>query len=130
MEKNADVEIQEEIKPVEIEKYDNTQHLGKKAKIEKISKHMTDKFNKKSYYIKVVTEKLDTLDNEDKTEIRASKIFSLQKDKEGKLGWSENSKLARFMKSIGASTEQEIVGKEVTILLTEPNEHGQRFCTF
>lgn len=130
MEKNADVEINTKLQPVEVEKYDNAQHLGKKVKIESIKIHMTDRFGKKSYYLKVMTEVLDVLDNDKKTEIRASKIFSLQEDEQKNVGWAEDSKLSRFMKSVGASTPDELVGKVVVVTLTDINEHGQRFCTF
>jgi len=129
-----DVEVNIELQPVEIEKYDNTQHVGKKVKIGKISIHATDRFKDRGtvHYLRVESEVLDTIitgKDKKQTEIKASRIFSLQEDSEGKIGWAESSQLKEFLSSMKVSTPNELVGKEIIVLLTDEKK-GVRFCTF
>lgn len=126
-----DAEVNIELQEVEIKKYDNSQHVGKKVKIGKVSTHSTDRFKDRgiTYYCKVVSEVLDVMDNKEKTEVTASRMFNLQKDEDGKIGWSDGSKLSDFLKTMKVSKPDELVGKEVIVLLTD-EKNGQRFCTF
>lgn len=138
MTEHVDIEVKEELKPIELEQYDASQHAGKRVKIERVSTKMTDRFKdsdgnpKQSYYLKVESEVLDTLEKNDgkTTEVRASRIYGLQKDGDGQLGWTEKSKLAAFLKAMNASSPSELVGKEVVVNLTDPDASGNRFCTF
>ena len=68
---------------------------------------------------------------EDKIDFRASELFNLSQDKEGKLiGYpeSEDSNLARFMKDLKVKTPTEIVGKKVLIKSFEKN--GKTYLKF
>lgn len=135
-EEKLDMEVTEKLERVETESYDNEQHVGKRVRIERVKTMTTDRFKnedgsaKKSYYLKVESEPLDVLDNEQKTEIRASRIFGLIKTEEGKVGWSDKSKLTAFLKSVGADHPDDLVGKEVIVQLTDPDSNGFRYCTF
>lgn len=136
MTEEVDIEVTEKLEQVESQAYDNEQHLGKRVKIEKVRTMVTDRFKddagnpKKSYYVKVESEILDIIDNEQKTEVRASRIFGLTKDVEGKLGWSEKSKLFLFLKQLKVDHPDELVGKEVIVQLTDADRDGFRYCTF
>ncbi|HUS51261.1 MAG TPA: hypothetical protein VMZ91_13925, partial [Candidatus Paceibacterota bacterium] len=68
---------------------------------------------------------------EDKIDFRASELFNLSQDKEGKLiGYpeSEDSNLARFMKDLKVKTPTEIIGKKVLIKSFEKN--GKTYLKF
>lgn len=138
MTEHVDIEVKEDLQPIELEQYDASQHAGKRVKIERVSTHMTDRFKekdgspKKSYYVKAESEVLDTIEKNDGTtsEVRASRIYGLQQDAEGKLGWTEKSKLAAFLKAMSVSSPSDLVGKEVVVNLTDPDKNGNRFCTF
>jgi hypothetical protein len=57
-----------------------------------------------------------------KTEIKASELFNLNQDKEGKLtGYPTNkdSNLVKFMKDVGANTPAEVIGKTATVKFYE-----------
>jgi hypothetical protein len=135
-EAKLDMEVEERLEKVETQAYDNEQHLGKKVKIERAKTYVTDRFKDKqgnptkSYYLKVETEILDVIDNEQKTEVRASRIFGLVRGENNKLGWTEKSKLFGFLKAMGAEDPSALIGKEVTVQLTDLDSNGMRYCTF
>jgi hypothetical protein len=95
-------------------KLDITKYLGKKIKIDKYSIHSKLFDNKKSYFVKIISEPLGTyeFDNE-KKDIVASRIFGLQQDKEGNFGWGKETNLGLFMEKMKAKTLDDLKNKEV-----------------
>ena len=136
MEENVDVEIHEDLKPIEKQTIDTTPYIGKKVKIEEVTQHITDRYaksnnGKKSYYVKVSTEIVDTIgEGDNKVELRGSRIFGVQQDKNNQLGWTPDSKLSNFLKSMGVSELDKLKGEVVILTLTDVNSNGQRFLTF
>lgn len=137
-EQYADITVNEKLQPIELEQYDASQHAGKRVKLERVETKMTDRFKdkegrtKKSFYLRVESEPLDTFTKNDGKEVvvRASRIFGLQQDAQGVVGWAENSKLSAFLRSLKVEHPEALVGKEVVVLLTDADNNGNRYCTF
>lgn len=102
-------------------KIDVSRYVGKKAKIESVKEFE----GKHGFYITVYSEIVDTVGS---IKLRGSKIFSLQEDAEGNLGWSEGSKLSLFLKKKGVSHYRDLVGKEV-LLQSQTSDSGKDFLT-
>jgi len=110
-----------ELPKLEVEKY-----IGKKIKIANV-KELDGKYG---YCIKAETEVLETLPREEgEVEIRAGRIFGLQKDKDGKVGWGKDTKLGQFLQKMGASHYRDLVGKEVTVQ-SKTGKDGKDFLEF
>ena len=107
----------------ELPKLDVSKYIGRKAKIVSTEEHE----GKHGYYVKVVTEVLDKFND---TEVTASRIAGLIEFEDGAIGWGDDSKMSRMLKEFGVNHYTELVGKEVTIITTQPNAEGQRFLTF
>lgn len=98
---------------IELEKFPIEKYLGKKVKIVEIKYFENSRFN--SFCVKIITEKLgEWVNTEQETkDITASRIFGLQKDKDGKIGWGSETKFGLFLKKMKASKPEELVGMEV-----------------
>lgn len=98
---------------IELEKFPIEQYLGKKVKIAQYETFKNPKFN--SYVLKVFTEKLgEWVNNENETkEITASRMFGLQVDKSGNIGFGDDTKLGLFMKKMNVEHIKDLVGLEV-----------------
>ena len=105
-------------------------YIGRKARITTVTEHEGDY----GYFVKVTTEPVAILPINDKNgnpiELSASKIFSLQTDNNGNIGWGENTKLGVFLKKMGASHYLDLHGKEVICQVTVQKETGKEFLTF
>lgn len=110
----------EEIIPQRI---DVTKYIGKRERIAE-TKVMQ---GSKGYYLQVITRVVGKEKKGDKEiEIKASRIFNLAIDSEGKVGWAKDGEFAEFLKIKKARNEAELVGKEVIIQLTK----DEKFLTF
>ena len=108
---------------IELPSIDISPYVGKTPKIEKVTEHEGNF----GYYIKVETEVVATLDDKDKDGnpivLKASRIFGLQTDKEGQIGWGEKTKLGAFLKKKKVAHYKELVGVEVvTTSVTNEND--------
>lgn len=122
MEEDKEVEL-ENTGEIELPQLDITPYIGKKTKIEAVTEHKGEF----GYYIKIKTEVIDTLSDKRKEplELRASRIFSLQEDEKGNVGWGKDTNLGLFLKRHGVEHYKDLVGKEV-IVQTVTNRKQQR----
>ena len=109
---------------VDLRKFHNSQIEIEKAEVIQVSSMYTPKGPdglKKipQWVLKVSSPVLLTIgEGDSKIEFRASELFNLSQDKDGKLlGYPTNkdSNLVKFMKDIGAEKPEEIIGKKATI---------------
>jgi len=120
-EKNTRVELGE-TGQIELPSFDAKPFIGKKVLIGEVTEHQGNF----GYYVKVETEKVAEFGDK---EIKASKIFGLQEDKEGRIGWGADTKLGVYLAKSGVSHYKELVGKEV-ILITRLSKDGLEFLDF
>jgi hypothetical protein len=77
-----------------------SKYIGIKTKIAEIEEYK----GRYGYFIKIISDVVDTLPEiiDTKTnkplELKASKIFGLFEDKNGTIGWNENTALGIFLK--------------------------------
>jgi RNase P/RNase MRP subunit p29 len=107
----------------ELPKLDVSKYIGKKAKIVSTEEHE----GVHGYYVKVTTESLGEFNG---SEVTASRIAGLIEFDDGNIGWGDDSKMSRMLKEFGVKHYTELVGKEVTIITTQPNNEGQKYLTF
>ena len=115
-------ETQEIVLPeLEIEK-----HIGTRIKITSV-KELKGKYGN---CVKVETDVLETLPKEEGTiEVRASRIFGLQQDKDGKIGWGKHTKLGQFLQKMDVAHYKDLIGKEV-IVQAKTGKDGKNFLEF
>ena len=102
---------------VDLEKFDKKEVEIESAKIEQVPSQYSE--TKTQWVLLVKSKVLATIgEGEEKIEFRASELFNLMQDKEGKLlGYpeAEGSNLCKFMKDIKAKNPAEIIGKKALI---------------
>lgn len=118
-----------DIPTIELPKFDVTPFIGKRAKIQSAEIFASTYNGKETRFLKVLTNTVTTLDDEKKTEVKASKILSLQKDKDGNWGMGEGTKIAEFFKLYKVKKPEQLIGKEVVLQATPPKD-GKQFLTF
>ena len=109
--------------PVEMEAIEVDQYIGKDIAIENVTEHKGEH----GFYVKVQTAVVDTLKSG--KELRASRIFGLISGKDGKIGWTANSKLGLYIKKMGVNHYNELKGKVVKIQ-TQQGKDGNTYMTF
>ena len=129
MEKNKDEKVAlPTVGTIDLPKLDIEQYIGKKVKIDRADVYKSNKFG--GHYVKIETKIVDTLGKGDKKiELRGSRIFGLQEDENGVVGFGKDTKLGVFMAKMKAKQLIELIGKEV-ILQSQTNENGTDFITF
>lgn len=111
---------------IELPTIDVSKYIGDKAKIELVTEHKGEF----GYYVKVQSEIVDTIEGgKTPIELRASRIFGLQEDKDGKIGWGKGTKLGVYLKKMGAKHYKDLVGKEITVQ-SQTSKQGTDFLTF
>lgn len=107
---------------------DITPHLGKKVVIESVTEHEGEF----GYYIKVSTPAFETFKNSEgeEVEVRASRIFGLQRDAEGNIGWGKETKLGAFLKKMKVKHYKDLVGKEVMTQSITSTKDAKDYLTF
>lgn len=110
-------------------------YTGKTTSIEGYELREGNIDGKPSYYFIVSTKKLGTETFNDKDtkeektiEVRATRLFGIKKDEEGKFYWSSASDLANFLKKYKKSTVKELVGVKVMTAVTE--KKGKEYLSF
>lgn len=110
---------------IELPSIDITPYVGKKVKVESVKEYEGNY----GYYIKIETEVIATLEDVKDSvtgkpvELRASRIFGLQTDAQGNIGWGEKTKLGVFLKKKNAKHYKDLVGMEVvTTSVTNQND--------
>ena len=123
--KNDEVELGD-IGEIELPSIDVSQYIGKKTEIELVTTHKGNYGN----YVKVQSKIVDTIEGgKEPIKLRASRIFGLQEDADGKIGWGKNTKLGVFLKKMGAKHFRNLVGKEITVQ-SQTSKEGTDFLTF
>lgn len=115
-------------KEIELPQLDLSPYIGKKTKIETV----TENKGEFGFYIKIQTEVIATLSDmrKEPLELRASRIFSLQEDKDGNIGWGKDTNLGLFLKKYNVDHYKDLVGIDV-IVQTITNKKQQRdFLSF
>jgi hypothetical protein len=111
---------------IELPKLDVSGYVGRKTKIVKVGEY-EGKFGN---FIKLETETIDTLERDSGSiEVRATRVFGLQKDKDGNIGWGAKTKLGVYLAKMGVTHYRDLVGKEV-VIQTTTNKEGVDFLTF
>jgi len=102
---------------IDLETHDKKEAKIEKAEIVQVKSDYAD--CKTQWVLKVSSEVLDTLrEGDDKIEFRASELFNLIQDKEGKLvGYpeAEGSNLAKFMADLKIKKPNELIGQKVLL---------------
>jgi len=107
---------------IELPSFDAKPYIGKKVKIAQVSEHQGNF----GYYVKVESEVVAEFGEK---EIRASKVFGLQEDANGKVGWGVDTKLGLYLAKHKVAHYRDLVGIEV-ILITRMNKDGLEFLDF
>lgn len=124
-ENNTEVEL-EDTGEIELPKIDVSKYIGNLAKIEEVTEHK----GKYGYFIRIATSIIDTIEGgKDPIKLRASKLFSLFQDKNGKIGWGKDTKLGLYLKKMNVKHYNDLVGKEVKVQ-SQTNDNGVDFLTF
>lgn len=132
MEANTTIDIAS-LKPVksgdipDLRKFHNTQIKIDKIEVIQVASTFTPKGpdgkNLLQWVLRVMSPPLATIgEGENKFDIRASELFNLSQDKEGKLtGFPTNkdSNLVKFMKDVGATHPNDLIGKTATVKFFE-----------
>jgi hypothetical protein len=124
-----------DLKPVELGKtgeielptIDVSKYIGQKAKIEKVLE-FEGKFG---YFIKVQTELVDTITGgKEPIELRGSRIFGLQEDKNNNVGWGKDTNLGVYLRKMGVDHYKDLVGKEVVLQSITAKKDGKDYLGF
>ncbi|MGC9114358.1 MAG: hypothetical protein ACP5IG_04760 [Candidatus Micrarchaeia archaeon] len=113
---------------IELPSLDVSKYVGKKAKIISVTEHEGQpRDGQKTFYIKVKTEVLGEIkrNNGDPILLQASRIFGLQQDVNGNIGWGANTKLGAFLAKMKVKHYKELIGKEVTIKSQTSSDGGK-----
>ena len=111
-----------EVGMIDLPTFDPKPYIGKKVKIANVTEHQ----GSYGYYVKVETEAVAEFGDK---QICASKIFGLQEDANGKVGWGEDTRLGVYLAKHKVPHYKELVGHEV-ILITKLNKEGMEFLDF
>lgn len=113
-------------KQIELPKLNLTQYVGTPAVVEEVTEHR----GQHGYFVKATTGIVASVGKEDDPiELKGSKIFGLQEDEEGQIGWGEETKLGTFLKAHKVAHYNDLVGKEVVITMRRTKD-GNEFLTF
>jgi hypothetical protein len=115
---------------IELPSIDVSPYVGKKVKVAQVLEYEGNY----GYYIRISTEPVAT-DLKDKAGnilkntkgepivLIATRMFGMQTDADGRIGWGEKTKLGVFLKKKGVSSYRELVGMEViTTSVTNSND--------
>lgn len=124
-EENTEVQL-ENTGEIELPRIDVSKYIGRTAKIEKVTEHKGQFGN----YIKIATEVIDTIEGgKEPIQLRATRLFSLYADKNGRIGWGKDTKLGVYLKKMNAKHYKNLVGLEVKVQ-SQTNDNGVDFLTF
>ena len=114
---------------IELPSIDISPYVGKKVKIAAVTEHEGNF----GFYIKVESETVATLDQKDKDGkaivLKASRIFGLQSNAEGQIGWGEKTKLGNFLKKKKVAHYRDLVGTEVITTSVSNENDGKDYLS-
>lgn len=122
MEKNENLGKFEVAGKIELDRFNAKEYIGKKVKIDLVVAQQ----GAFGYYVRAETEPVATLGQD--THIRASRIFGLHENKQGLIGWDDNTNLGKFLAKMGVTHYNELPGKEVIVQVREKDD--KEFLTF
>ena len=102
---------------IEKQTFDPTPYIGKDSFIE----YIEERKGQFGFYIKLFSQVIDEGD----WEIRASTIYGLDVDKNGKLGWAPDSKLYNFLKKFNVAHYRDLMLNPTTQVLKD--DKGENF---
>ena len=115
---------------IELPSIDISPHVGMKVEVASV-KEYEGNFG---YYIRVETETIAILEETDKEgnkiELKASRMFGLQEDRDGNIGWGEKTILGTFLKKMKVAHYKELVGKEVITTSVTSSKDGKDYLSF
>ncbi|HUV72591.1 MAG TPA: hypothetical protein VMW25_06310 [Clostridia bacterium] len=112
---------------IELPQIDVSKYIGKKAKIEQVTEH-TGQYG---FYIKIQTVVLDTIEGgKEPIALRASRVFGLQEDAEGKIGWGKDTNLGVFLKKKNVKHYKDLVGLEVVVQTQTSKKNQKDYLSF
>jgi len=114
---------------IELPSIDISPYVGKKVKIAAVTEHEGNF----GYYIKVESETVATLNQKDKegnpVVLKATRIFGLQTDVAGNIGWGEKTKLGNFLKKKKVAHYRDLVGVEVITTSVSNENDGKDYLS-
>lgn len=128
-EKDEEVQLGDKVVgEIELPSIDISQYIGRDTKIERIK----EKKGQYGFYIIVETEVIDTIEktNKEKIELRASRIFGLQQDENGNIGWAKDTKLYVFLKKYKVTHYRDLVGLTVKVQTVTNKKDNKDYLTF
>ena len=116
---------------IELPKFDVKQYVGKKAKIASVRYYEDSYKGKPTKYFVATTESIDKVSfNGEEKEITANLRVGLQVDANGVVGWGEDTKCAKLLKAHKITHPDQLIGQEVIVQLTQPNDEEKQYLTF
>lgn len=112
----------ENVGMIDLPSFDAKPFIGKEVSIAKVTEHQGNY----GYYVKVESDVVAKFGDKD---ITASKIFGLQEDAKGQIGWGKDTKLGVYLTKHKVEHYNDLVGKSV-ILITKLNKDGMEFLDF
>ena len=111
---------------------DISPYIGKKIKIANIKEYEGNY----GYYIRIESETIAILPevinpNTNKpVELKATRLFGLQTDKDGNIGWGQKTKLGLFLKKKNLASYRDLVGVEVITTSVTNSDDGKDYLSF
>jgi len=120
------VNLQQQTGEIELPKIDVTKYIGKEVQIVAVGTFETVN----GLVVRMETEPVETLDRAKGSIIlRGSRLFGLNQDDKGKIGWTKASKLGVFLEKNKLKHYNDALGLKVK-LQTNTNKNGTDFLTF
>ena len=112
---------------IELPTIDLKFYIGRKTKIA-----TTNIFEGQyGYYVKVESEILDVIEGgKEPIKLTGSRIFGLQEDKDGNIGWGKDTNLGVFLKKMNCTDLKGLIGKEVIIQTLTSKKDDKDYLTF
>jgi len=115
---------------IELPSIDISPHVGKMIKVAEV-KEYEGNFG---YYIRITTETVANLEEEDregnKIVLKASRMFGLQENADGQIGWGEKTQLGTFLKKKKVAHYNDLVGVEVVTTSVTNKNDGKDYLSF
>ena len=115
---------------IELPTIDISPYVGKKVLVADV-KEYEGNFG---YYIRISTAVVDTLVGKGKDKkdiaIKGTRMFSLQTDATGQIGWGAKTKLGVFLAKKGVKHYNELVGKEVQLTSVTNSDDQKDYLSF
>lgn len=121
----AEENVKLDTREIELPQLDVSKYIGKKVTVVSVTEHKGEF----GYYVRVKGEVLETLGSGDNAvDLQPSRIFSLQEDDEGQIGWGKNTQLGEFLAKHKVSHYKDLLGKEIVVQTRLKD--GKEYLTF